>query len=39
VPQLQSGFKLKGDVRSAITIDNTLLLGINGNGVLAFKQN
>ncbi|WP_183574409.1 VCBS repeat-containing protein [Mucilaginibacter sp. X5P1] len=38
IPQQQSGFKLKGDVRSVIDINNTLLFGINGNGVLAYKE-
>jgi hypothetical protein len=37
VPQLQSGFKLWGDVRSVIEINQTLLFGINQQGVKAYK--
>lgn len=37
VPQQQSGFKLKGDVRSVIDVDHTLLFGINGKGIEAYK--
>jgi hypothetical protein len=37
LPQQQSGFKLKGDIRSVIDVDNTLLFGINGKGVEAYK--
>jgi len=39
VPQLQSGFKLSGDIRSVLNINNTLLFGINGSGVLAYQEN
>ncbi|MDN3581630.1 VCBS repeat-containing protein [Mucilaginibacter flavus] len=38
VPQLQSGFKLWGDVRSVIEINNTLLFGINQQEVKAYKE-
>jgi hypothetical protein len=37
-PQLQSGFKLWGDVRSVIEINHTLLFGINQIGVKAYKE-
>ncbi|MFP5078879.1 VCBS repeat-containing protein [Pedobacter sp. JCM 36344] len=37
VPQLQSGFNIKGDVRSALTINDILLLGINQQGIKGFK--
>jgi len=37
VPQQQSGFKLKGDVRSVIDVDHTLLFGVNGKGIEAYK--
>jgi hypothetical protein len=37
VPQYLSGLDLRGDVRSAITINNTLLFGINQDKVRAFK--
>jgi hypothetical protein len=38
VPQRQSGFSLKGDVRSIIQINNTLLFGINQQDVKAYKN-
>jgi hypothetical protein len=37
IPQQQSGFKLQGDVRGVLQIDNTLLFSINQNGVKAYK--
>jgi hypothetical protein len=37
IPQLQSGFKLWGDVRSVLDINQTLLFGINQQGVKAYK--
>jgi hypothetical protein len=37
VPDQQSGLKLKGDVRSVITINNTLFVGINQQKMRAFK--
>ncbi len=39
VPEQQSGLKLKGDVRSAITINNTLFVGINQQKIRAFNFN
>ena len=36
VPQQKSGFNIRGDVRSAITINNTLILGINQDKMRAF---
>lgn len=38
IPQLQSGFKITGDVRSVLTINNTLLFGINQSTIVAYKQ-
>ncbi|MEO6980258.1 MAG: VCBS repeat-containing protein, partial [Mucilaginibacter sp.] len=37
VDQQQSGFKLTGDVRSVLKINEALLFGLNGNGVSAYK--
>ena len=39
VPEQQSGLKLKGDVRSVLTINNTLLVGINQQKMRAFQFN
>ena len=39
VPQSQSGFALKGDVRSALAIGNKLLFGINQQEVKAYQMN
>lgn len=39
IPQLNSGFKLWGDVRSVTEVNNTLLFGVNQVGVKAYKQN
>ncbi|MCO5948319.1 VCBS repeat-containing protein [Mucilaginibacter flavidus] len=39
IPQLKSGFKLWGDVRSVTQVNNTLLFGINQVGVKAYKEN
>ncbi|MBO9619682.1 MAG: VCBS repeat-containing protein [Niabella sp.] len=39
VPQLQSGFRLKGDVRSVISINNILFFGINQGAVEAYRAN
>ncbi len=39
IPQLRSGFKLWGDVRSVTEINHTLLFGINQVGVKAYKEN
>jgi hypothetical protein len=36
INQQQSGFKLTGDVRSVININNTLLFGINQNSIKAY---
>jgi enediyne biosynthesis protein E4 len=38
VPQHQSGLGLKGDVRSVLQIQNTLVFGINGQGLKAYKR-
>ena len=37
IKQQQSGFKLTGDVRSVLNLNNTLLFGINGTGISAYK--
>ncbi len=37
VPELQSGLKLKGDVRSGLTVNNMLLVGINQQKLRAFQ--
>jgi hypothetical protein len=37
VPQQQSGFRLQGDVRSVITINNTFVFGINQQPAKAYK--
>lgn len=37
VPQLQSGFQIQGDVRSILSIDNTLLFGINGGSLVSYR--
>jgi hypothetical protein len=39
IPQVQSGFKLWGDVRSVIEVNHTLLFGINQQGIKAYKEN
>ncbi|PAW94808.1 RNA-binding protein [Mucilaginibacter sp. MD40] len=38
VDQVHSGFNLKGDIRSVIELNNELLFGVNGKGVVAYKQ-
>ena len=38
VPQLKSGFKLWGDVRSVLTIDDLLLFGINQGEIKAYRR-
>jgi hypothetical protein len=37
ISQRQSGFNIKGDVRSVININNDLLFGINQNAIKAYK--
>ena len=39
VPQQQSGFNLKGDVRSVLTVNNKLLFGINQQSLKAYQIN
>ncbi|MES2457312.1 MAG: VCBS repeat-containing protein [Bacteroidota bacterium] len=39
IPEQQSGLRLKGDVRSVITVDNILLVGINQQKMRAFQFN
>ena len=36
IPQWQSGFKLKGDVRSVIKVDDMLIFGINQQELKAY---
>lgn len=38
VPQSRTGFKLSGDVRSVLEMNNTLLFGINQQGIVAYKK-
>ncbi|MEP7320123.1 MAG: VCBS repeat-containing protein, partial [Panacibacter sp.] len=38
ISQAQSGFHLKGDVRSVIEVDNKLLFGINQGAVKAYQK-
>ncbi len=38
IDQEHSGFKLKGDVRNILYINNTLLFSINGSGISAYRQ-
>ncbi len=37
IPQRQSGFNIKGDVRSVVTLKNTLLFGINQETIKAYR--
>ena len=37
IPQRQSGFNLKGDIRSAVSMKGYILFGINQQGIRAFK--
>jgi enediyne biosynthesis protein E4 len=37
VPQTQSGINIKGDVRSILNVNNTLLFGINQQPIKAYK--
>lgn len=38
VPQTKSGFRLTGDVRSVVSVDDLLLFGIRGGRVVAYKK-
>ncbi|QHT72018.1 VCBS repeat-containing protein [Rhodocytophaga rosea] len=38
IPQRSSGLQIKGDVRSIVTINNTLLVGINGQPIQAYRK-
>ena len=38
IPQKQSGFHLKGDVRSVININSTLLFGVNERKMVGYKM-
>jgi hypothetical protein len=37
IPQSQSGFSLKGDVRSVVSVNNTLIFGLNQQALKAYK--
>jgi hypothetical protein len=37
VPQTESGFKISGDVRSSLNINNAIYLGINGQPLTVYK--
>ncbi|WKN33910.1 VCBS repeat-containing protein [Porifericola rhodea] len=37
IPQQESGFDLKGDMRSIVKLDNTLLFGMNQNELKAYQ--
>lgn len=39
VPQYRSGFKLKGDVRSSIVLNDVILFGINNQDIKAYQLN
>ncbi|MBW7892449.1 MAG: VCBS repeat-containing protein [Chitinophagaceae bacterium] len=39
IPQWRSGFKIWGDVRSVLKLENTLLFGINQKPVVAYRIN
>lgn len=38
IPQLKSGFKITGDVRSVLQVNNTLLFGINQSPIVAYQE-
>jgi hypothetical protein len=37
IRQLESGFKLQGDVRSVVELNSTLIFGITGQSLKAYK--
>ncbi|MFD3003935.1 RNA-binding protein, partial [Pontibacter toksunensis] len=37
IPQIKSGLQVKGDVRSILTMNNTLLFGVNQQEIKAYK--
>lgn len=39
VPQTESGFNIRGDVRSSLNINNSIYLGVNGQPLAAYKLN
>lgn len=39
IPQKQSGFKLKGDVRSVVEISHQIVIGINQSALVSYKLN
>lgn len=38
IPQYLSGFKLKGDVRSVVALDDQIIFGINGDELKAYRK-
>lgn len=38
VPQELSGFKIQGDVRSVIQLDDRILFGLNGGPVITYQK-
>jgi enediyne biosynthesis protein E4 len=38
IPQHRSGFKLKGDVRSVLMLDDQIIFGINGNEMKFYRK-
>lgn len=38
IPQTESGFAIKGDIRSVLEINHTLLIGLNEQGLKAYRQ-
>ena len=39
VPQPESGFKLRGDVRSSVEIDDLLIFGVNSDSIRVYRKN
>ncbi|HLO82343.1 MAG TPA: VCBS repeat-containing protein [Chitinophagaceae bacterium] len=37
--QARSGFAIRGDVRSSVVLDKTILIGVNGSKLIAYKRN
>jgi hypothetical protein len=37
--QVNSGFAIRGDVRSSLVLDKTIVIGINGSKLIAYKRN
>lgn len=39
VPQRKSGFNIKGDIRSMLSLDHVVLFGVNQVGLVAYEKN